>query len=130
MFKGVDFYSDTLTKPTGPMLHALIGAEVGDEQKGEDPTTLRLEEKVAELLGFTDAIFLPSATMANQIAIRLNCQPGDELLAAENCHLFFAEAGGPAIHSGVMARPIPTPTGIFTAEQVKRTFRYWTGPHY
>ncbi len=130
MFKGIDFYSDTMTKPTPPMLRQMVEAPVGDEQKGEDPTTIALEEKTAELLGKTAAVFLPSATMANQIAIQLHCNRGDELLAAENCHLFFAEAGGPAIHSGVMSRPIATPTGIFTGEQVKKTFRYWLGPHY
>ena len=130
MFKGIDFYSDTVTKPTGPMLRAMVEAEVGDEQMGEDPTTLALEKKTAELLGLSAALFLPSSTMANQIALQLHCARGEELLAAENCHLFFAEAGGPAIHAGVMVRPIPTPTGIFTADQVRKTFRHKIGPHY
>lgn len=130
MFKGIDFYSDTVTKPTGPMLRSMLEAQVGDEQKREDPTTLALEKKIAEVLGFPDSIFLPSATMANQIAIQLHCERGEELLAAENCHLFFAEAGGPAVHAGVMARPIPTQTGLFSVDQVRKAFRTWKGPHY
>src|SRR5688572_28262443 len=115
MFKGIDLFSDTVTKPSLAMKKAMMEAELGDEQRGEDPTTCQLEEMTAELLGHSAAMFFPSATMANEIAIRLLCEPGDELLAAENCHLFFAEAGGPAIHSGVMTRPIPSKTGIFTA---------------
>lgn len=130
MFKGIDFFSDTITKPTAAMKQAMVDAEVGDEQKGEDPTTLQLEAYVADLLGFEAAMFFPSATMANQIAIRLLCDRGDELLAAENCHLFFAESGGPAIHSGVMTRPIKTKTGIFSAEDLSNTFRFSKGPHY
>src|SRR4051812_27964062 len=116
MFKGIDFYSDTITRPTPAMRKAISEAEVGDEQKGEDPTTLKLEETVADLLGHECAMFFPSATMANEVAIKLHCQPGDELLADENCHLFFAEAGGPAIHAGVMCKPIRTLNGVFTGE--------------
>jgi threonine aldolase len=130
MFKGIDLFSDTLTQPTAAMKQAMIEAPLGDEQKGEDPTTRALEEKVAKLLGQEAALFFPSATMANEIAIRLHCEPGDELIAAENCHLFIAEAGGPAIHSGVMTRPIATETGVFTAEMLKNTYRRLRGPHY
>lgn len=130
MFKGIDFYSDTVTKPTDAMKKAMMQAELGDEQKGEDPTTCKLEAIAAELLGHEATMFFPSATMANQIAIRLLCEPGDELIAAENCHLFFAEAGGPAVHSSVMARPIRTPTGIFTGEDLRNVYRYSKGPHY
>lgn len=130
MFKGIDFYSDTLTKPTAGMRKAIAEAEVGDEQKGEDPTTLRLEEKMAALTGHSSAMFFPCATMANEVAIKLHCEPGDEVLAYEHCHLFFAEAGGPAVHAGAMTRPIVTANGVFTAEQVKKTFRYAKGSHY
>lgn len=130
MFKGIDLFSDTLTKPTAGMRKAMIEAEVGDEQKGEDPTTRRLEEMIAEMLGFSAAMFFPSATMANEIAIRALCDDGDELLASQQSHLFLAEAGGPAIHSGVMCKPIMTPTGLFTGADVKEFYRWSTGPHY
>ena len=89
MFNGIDLFSDTITKPSAAMRKAMAAAEVGDEQRGEDPTTKRLEEMLADRLGFSAAMFFPSATMANQIAIRLHCAPGDELIAAEECHLFF-----------------------------------------
>lgn len=112
MFKGIDLFSDTSTRPTAAMKKAMMEAEVGDEQKGEDPTTRQLEEMIAEMLGFNAALFFPSATMANEIAIRALCEPGDELLAAENCHLLLYETGGPAIHAHVMCKPIRTQTGV------------------
>lgn len=130
MFKGIDFFSDTLTRPSTAMKKAMMDAEVGDEQKGEDPTTRRLEEKVADLLGHSSAMFFPSATMANEVAIRLLCEPGDELVAAHNCHLFIAESGGPAIHAGVMLKPIATPNGIFSGDDVRASFRWSKGSHY
>src|SRR5579872_6790212 len=99
MFKGIDLFSDTATKPTLAMKEAMLAAELGDEQKKEDPTTCQLEEMAADLLGFDEALFLPSATMANAIAIRSLTKPGDELIASSHCHLFLAETGGPAIHS-------------------------------
>src|SRR3989338_1878070 len=104
MFRGIDLFSDTLTRPSAAMKRAMCEAELGDEQKGEDPTTLRLEETMAEMTGHSAAMFFPCATMANQIAIRVQCEPGDELIADEHCHLFFAEAGGTAANSGVQAR--------------------------
>ncbi len=130
MFKGIDLFSDTVTRPSVAMKKAMFEADVGDEQKGEDPTTRRLEEMMAELLGHTAALFFPSATMANEIAIRLLCEPGDELIAAEHCHLFMAETGGPAIHAGVMCRPITTDTGIFSGDAVRSKYRWARGPHY
>lgn len=130
MFKGIDLYSDTVTRPTPAMRKAIAEAEVGDEQKGEDPTTLRLEERVAKLLGHESAYFFPSATMANEIALKILSAPGDEILAYEQCHLFFAETGGPAVHAGLMTRPIPTESGIFDADLVKATYRLAKGAHY
>lgn len=130
MLIDIDLFSDTLTQPTAAMRKAMMAAVVGDEQKGEDPTTRRLEEMLADMLGFSAALFLPSATMANEIAIRLHCERGDELLAGANCHLFLAEGGGPAVHAGAMCKPIHCETGIFTAEDIKRNFRYAVGPHY
>lgn len=130
MFKGIDLYSDTATRPSLAMKQAMMAAEVGDEQRGEDPTTRQLEEMAAEMLGHEAAMFFPSATMANEIALRLQAEPGDELIAADECHLFFAEAGGPAIHVGLMCRPIQTTTGIFTGEDLRAIYRWSKGPHY
>lgn len=130
MFKGIDLYSDTITRPTREMRLAMVEAEVGDEQKGEDPTTLRLEERMATLLGHSASMFFPSATMANEIAVRLHCSPGEELMAAEDCHLFFAEVGGPAVHSGVSCKPIPAPNGIFSGDDIRKRYRWNKGPHY
>src|SRR5918993_1554882 len=95
----IDLRSDTVTRPTPGMRAAIAAAAVGDEQKREDPTVNELEERAARLLGQEEAIYLPTATMANQIAIRLHTQLGDELLGEENCHVFISELGGPAVHS-------------------------------
>lgn len=120
MFQGIDLSSDTATKPTTAMKTAMMSALMGDEQKDEDPTTLELQEMVGDMLGFDHALFLPSATMANQIAISSLCNPGEVVLAAENAHIFLAESGGPAVHAGVVCRAIPTLTGIFISEQIKQ----------
>jgi len=130
MFKGIDLYSDTLTKPTVAMRKMMANADVGDEQKGEDPTTFALEEKAAKLLGKSAVRFFPSATMANEVAIRLHCEHGDELIAYEHSHVLFAEVGGPAVHAGVQAKPIKTPTGIFAADDVRNAYRSIKGAHY
>ena len=78
----VELFSDTKTRPTKAMLEAMVAAEVGDEQANEDPTTSALQDKVAELLGKEAALFVPSGTMCNQIAMAVHCQPGDEIIAA------------------------------------------------
>lgn len=130
MFTGIDLYSDTVTRPTQAMKQAMIEAPLGDSQKEEDPTTIHLEELMADRLGHTSAMFFPSATMANEVAIRLQCKPGEELIADEHCHLFFAEAGGPAVHASVMIKPLQTDQGIFTGEDVRRLYRWARGPHY
>lgn len=129
MFKGIDLSSDTASLPTPDMKNAMLTAELGDEMRGEDPTTRQLEEKIADMLGFNAALFFPSATMANEVAICALTEPGEELLAAENSHLFFAEAGGPAIHARVMCRPINTSTGIFTGAAIKQAYRSIKGIH-
>jgi len=129
MFRGIDLYSDTVTRPTKPMREAMATAEVGDEQLGEDPTTQLLQNQVAKLLGKSASIFLPSATMANQIAIQLHCRPGDLLIAAHQCHLYFAEAGGPAALAGVMTASIETASGMFNAEVLSRHLPEHRGPH-
>ena len=106
------------------MRRAIAEAEVGDEQRFADPTTTRLEERVAELLGHEAALFLPSGTMCNQIAIRLHTRPGgDELIAAANSHPVNYEAGGPALFGSAMVRTIDTPTGVFEPEQLAAAIR-------
>jgi threonine aldolase len=119
----IDLRSDTVTQPTAGMRAAIAGAVVGDEQKREDPTVLELERRAAELLGQEEAVYLPTATMANQIAVRILSEPGDELLAHEHAHVFVAEQGGAAAHSGLVTRPLTGETGTFTAEQVRAAYR-------
>ena len=119
----IDLRSDTATQPTPAMRAAIAAAVVGDEQKREDPTVLELERRGAELLGQEEAVFLPTATMGNQIALRILSEPGDELLAEEHSHVLFAEQGGPAFHAGLQTRPLAGVAGRFTAEQVRAAYR-------
>ena len=119
----IDLRSDTATRPSAGMRAAIAAAVVGDEQKREDPTVNELEERAAQLLGQEEAVFLPTATMANQIALRLHTEPGDELVAEENCHVFSSELGGPAVHSGVVTRGLPGVAGRFSVEQVRAAYR-------
>jgi threonine aldolase len=101
------------------MREAIARADVGDEQKREDPTVNELEARVAALVGQEEAVFLPTATMANQIALRILSEPGDVLLADEWSHLFLNELGGPAVHSGLVMQPLVCTAGRFSAEQVR-----------
>lgn len=119
----IDLYSDTHTKPSQPMRQAMAAAEVGDEQQGADPTTNRLQDMVAELLGTEAAVFLPSGTMANQIAYRVWCQPGDEVIADKTAHTNHFETGGPAALSGAMMRLLDGERGVFSADQVRAALR-------
>jgi len=106
------------------MRRAIAEAEVGDEQRFADPTTTRLEERVAELLGHAAAVFLPSGTMCNEIAIRLHIRPGgDELIAAANSHPVNYEAGGPGFFAGAMVRTIDVPSGIFEPDALAAAIR-------
>ncbi len=116
----VNLHSDTQTRPTPAMRAAMAAAEVGDEQRGQDPTTAELERRVAEMLGQEAAVFLPSGTMCNEIALRLHIRPGgDELLLDRSAHPIVAEAGGPAALAGAMISPLDGDGGIFTAEQLE-----------
>jgi threonine aldolase len=120
----VNLYSDTQTRPTKGMRAAIAAAEVGDEQRGQDPTTLRLQERVAELLGQEAALFLPSGTMCNQIAIRLHVRPGgDEIILDRTAHPVNHEAGGPAQHAGAMIRTLQGDGGIYSIEQLEAAIR-------
>ena len=120
----VNLYSDTQTRPTDGMRRAIATAEVGDEQRNADPTTQRLQEQVAELLGHEAGLFLPSGTMCNQIAFRLHARPGgDELLLDRSAHPIIAEAGGAAQQAGFMINPIDGEGGIFTPAQLEAALR-------
>jgi threonine aldolase len=119
----IDLRSDTATHPTPAMREAIASAQVGDEQLREDPTVNDLERRTAGLLGHEEAVFVPTATMANEIALRVLAEPGDELIAEENSHLFVSELGGPAVFAGLMTRPIPSRTGRFSTDQVRAAAR-------
>jgi threonine aldolase len=120
----VNLYSDTQTRPTEGMRRAIAEAEVGDEQRFQDPTVQRLQERVAELLGHEAGLFLPSGTMCNQIALRLHARPGgDELILDRTAHPIIAEAGGPAWNAGLMIHALDGEGGIFTVEQVRAALR-------
>jgi threonine aldolase len=125
----IDLRSDTKTKPSAEMRAAIAAAEVGDEQRREDPTVNELERRAAELLGQDEAVYVPTATMANEIALRSLGEPGDELVAEENSHIFVAELGGPAVHAGLMTRPLRCPDGRFTPQQLRETVRRTDGTH-
>lgn len=118
----VNLFSDTQTQPTEAMRRAMAEAEVGDEQRFADPTVNALQERVAELLGHEAALFLPSGTMCNAIALRLHVGPGgDEVILDRTAHPALYEAGGPAAISGAMLRPLDGDGGIFTPEQVEES---------
>jgi threonine aldolase len=119
----IDLRSDTATKPTAGMRAAMAEAEVGDEQRREDPTVNELERRAAALLGQEEAVYVPTATMANEIALRVLSEPGDELIAEENAHILLAELGGPAIHAGLMTRPVRTTAGRFGPDEVRPMVR-------
>ena len=119
----IDLRSDTATRPTPGMRAAIAAAEVGDEQIREDPTVNDLESRMAEILAQEEAVFVPTATMANEIALRVLGDPGDELIAEEDSHILLSELGGPAVFAGLMARPISPPNGRFTPDQVREKAR-------
>jgi threonine aldolase len=114
----IDLISDTVTKPTAGMLKAMMTAEVGDDVFGEDPTVNRLEAMVAEMFGKEAAIFCPSGTMTNQIAIKVNTQPLDELICDVDSHVYQSETGGYAFHSGVAVNLIQGENGKITVQQI------------
>ncbi|MGQ0677948.1 MAG: threonine aldolase family protein [Rhodospirillales bacterium] len=119
----IDLYSDTQSKPTKAMRAAMAAAEVGDEQQGRDPTVSALNERVADLLGKEDALFLPSGTMCNQIALLVHCRPGDEVICDRSSHLINAEGGGGAALAGVMMRGLSGARGVFTAAEAEAAIR-------
>ncbi|HOV58667.1 MAG TPA: threonine aldolase family protein, partial [Rhodanobacteraceae bacterium] len=119
----IDLFSDTKTRPTAAMRQAMATAEVGDERAGEDPTVNRLVARCAALLGKQAAIYLPSGTMCNEIALAVHCRPGDEVLCDMTSHLIGFEGGGPAALAGVMLNPIAGTRGVFDAAQLRARLR-------
>jgi threonine aldolase len=119
----IDLRSDTVTRPTAGMRAAMHAAPVGDDVFGEDSTVNRLEERVAALLGKEAALFVPSGTMSNQICIKGQTQPGDELLCDAGCHIYQFEVGGPAVLSGVTCRTIDGDHGIMDLSQLEDKIR-------
>ena len=115
----IDLRSDTVTQPTEGMRRAIAEAVVGDEQKREDPTVIELERRVAGLLGHEDAVFLPTATMANHIALKLHSRHGDVLIAQRDSHVVVYEYGGAAVHSGLMVWGVSGHAGRVTSEELR-----------
>jgi threonine aldolase len=119
----IDLRSDTVTIPTPSMRRAMARAPVGDDVYGEDPTVRALEERTAEILGKEAALFLPSGTMSNQVALRTHTQPGDEMIVDANAHMYYYESGAPAALSGVMCRCVQGGRGIFSADDIEAALR-------
>ena len=119
----IDLRSDTVTRPTDEMREAMASAEVGDDVYGEDPTALRLQERAAEMLGKEAALFVPSGTMGNQIAVRLHTQPGQEVIVEERSHMFNMEMAGMAVVSGALAHPVRCPDGILDWDSIEAAIR-------
>ena len=115
----IDLRSDTVTHPTKSMRDAMATAEVGDDVYGEDPTVNRLEERAAELMGREAAVYVPTGTMGNQIAIHIHTHPGSEVVAEAGAHVFNFEMGAMAAISGALPRPVETADGILDPEQVE-----------
>lgn len=119
----INLMSDTQTKPTSGMRRAIAEADVGDEQSGLDPTVNRLCARVADMLGYEDALFAPSGTMCNQIGILVHCAAGDEVICDASSHIVNTEGAGAAALAGVAIRSVETRTGLFTAEDVRHLVR-------
>jgi threonine aldolase len=114
----IDLRSDTCSRPTEAMRHAMATAAVGDDVYSDDPTVRLLEERTAALLGKEDAVYMVTGTMTNQVAIRAHTEPGDAVLFDQNAHVYLLEGGAPASLSGVLPRLLPGVRGIFTPEDV------------
>ncbi|HKV45661.1 MAG TPA: GntG family PLP-dependent aldolase [bacterium] len=119
----IDLISDTTTQPSAGMRAFMAQAPVGDEQRQEDPSVNALQDRVAALLGKEAALYLPSATMANEIAVKVHTQPGDAVILEEHAHIVTSEAGGPALLSGVMLHTVTGLRGVFTADQVEQQIK-------
>ena len=123
MTRLIDLRSDTITLPTPAMRQAMAEAPVGDDVFGEDPTIRRLEQETAETLGKPAAVFMPSGTMTNQVALRTHTEPGDEVILSADAHIYFYEGGAPAAISGVMCKLLAGRRGMFTAGELRAVLR-------
>ena len=119
----IDLRSDTVTLPTPEMREAMHQAFVGDDVFGDDPSINNLEERVAEILGKEAAVYMPSGTMTNQVAIRTHTEPGDEVILEQSAHVYFNEAGATAALSGVICSLIPGDRGVFGAKDMEAAIR-------
>lgn len=122
----INLISDTQTRPTTAMLEAMMAANVGDEQKGLDPTVNQLCDRVGDILGKEAAVFLPSGTMCNAISILVHCRPGDEIYAHRGSHIITSEAGGAAALSGTSICSLEGDRGIYSPESLRAAIRYAT----
>jgi len=125
----IDLRSDTVTRPTAGMLERMMKASVGDMIFGEDPEVNELERMAADMFGMEGALFCPSGTMTNQIAIKAHTRPGDEVICSRMAHVYLFEGGGVAFNSGASVALIDTENGTFTAEEVKQHLNNPDDPH-
>lgn len=116
----VDLRSDTVTRPTPEMYRAMVEAPLGDDVLGDEPTVTQLEALAAERFGMEAAVFVPSGTMGNQIAIAAHTQPGDAIIIEEEAHVLYYEVGAPAVLNGVMTRTVPSRAGFMDPKDVER----------
>ena len=126
----IDFRSDTVTRPTPEMRRAMAEAEVGDDVWGDDPTVIELERELAALLGKEAAVYVPSGSMGNQVAIRSQVRPGDEVLVHELAHVVVHEQGGIAALSGAQPRMLPGERGVLELDVIERNLRDPSDPHH
>jgi len=126
-FDLIDLRSDTVTRPTPEMRAAMAAAEVGDDVYQEDPTVNLLEKRAAEIFGREDALFVPTGTMGNQIALRLHTQPGEEIICEAKAHILDWEMATAAAFSGCLIRAVPTQNGILTWNDIEPVIYKWGG---
>jgi len=119
----IDLFSDTKTKPSDAMRRVMANAEVGDERAGEDPSVNALIDRCVALLGKEAAVYLPSGTMCNEIALAVHCRPGEEVICDATSHIIGFEGGGPAALAGVMLNPVAGVRGIYSADQLREKIR-------
>ena len=125
----IDLRSDTVTRPTEAMRRAMAEAEVGDDVYGEDPTVNRLEERGADLLGKEEALFVPSGTQSNLLALLCHCRRGDEYLAVEEYHVYRNEGGGGAVLGGIQPQPLPVlEDGTIDTERIAAAVKLISSP--
>ncbi len=122
-YEVIDLRSDTVTKPDLGMRNALVSAVVGDDVWRDDPTVLFFEKQVAKMLGKDRALFFPSGTMSNAVAIALHTEPGTEVLCEQNCHIFNYESGHAAAYAGVQLHPVPGENGVLSPKMLQERLR-------